>query len=84
MDLGVHVHGLAAGTSVGVRAQPCQAWGSVLEPKSVHLCGLSVADYKHPNCMPTCAHMTPLSVRVPRVIGCIRQGLHGAPAAENI
>lgn len=44
--------------------------------RPVRLCGLSVADYKHPTCMPTCA-WTPLSVRVPRVSGRICQGLHG-------
>lgn len=45
-----------------VRAQLCQAWGSVLEPKCVLLCGLSVADSKHPACMPTWACVTRVRV----------------------
>lgn len=39
--------------------------------------GLSMADSKHPACMPTWACVTPLRVRVPAVSGCICQGLHG-------
>lgn len=39
--------------------------------------GLSMADSKHPACMPTWACVTPLRVRVPAVSGCICQGLLG-------
>lgn len=38
---------------VVVQTLPCPAWGSVLEPKHVHLCGLSMADCQHPICMAT-------------------------------
>lgn len=71
-----HVHSQLQECLWCVRAQLCQARGSVLEPKCVHLCGLSMADYKHPPACPR-VHVTPLSVRVPRVSGCICQGLQG-------
>lgn len=56
-----------------VRPLPCLAWGSVLEPKCVRLCGLSMADANTPPAWPC---VTPVNVRESSISGCVRQGAH--------